>query len=538
MSFSDSKKPYNTSYNRLKLALVILRNKPVDWTIEEYIRFVNWTSPKDLEKQQISDNSDNTDSKKNGCETKGGGHVIVDNKVGNEVDNEVGNKISNEVSNKISNKVSNEISNEVEISNEISNEVSNEISNEVSNKVNNEMNNGKDPDNDECWKEKALELTHEVEALKQRLCIVELELEVAKQGTSNKRRKTKAQQATTITEGDQGSNKKQSGKSATSKKVSKKFQDPESKIFQRIPGADDEIWKLFDINQAMSFLQQIKLLAHMTPPPAISVTDSSSFSPYSINSGTIITQTIIKIINYMNLKLSSLLKVFETFFDSPLISESEKIEMIITLANSFSSLIKAIHIISMRILYDTLQDNYSTNNLPIVKNQDPRDAIAKLLIHICYHVGPQLRDAVSLAAVKECLRLVSEEFGIINENQSTSLQSYSAINIPILSTDQATASLMQDSTLLTKKVADVRDVVRKDSAYFLLWILEELLTKENGILNLTRKEMLTDETRKNLSTLLERSLACNKRASLHGDAYTMYLWNVCERLWTLTGNFP
>ncbi|RIB09051.1 hypothetical protein C2G38_300905 [Gigaspora rosea] len=106
MSFSDSKKPYNTSYNRLKLvlALVILRNKPVDWTIEEYIRFVNWTSPKDLEKQQISDNSDNTDSKKNGCETKGGGHVIVDNKVGNEVDNEVGNKISNEVSNKISNK--------------------------------------------------------------------------------------------------------------------------------------------------------------------------------------------------------------------------------------------------------------------------------------------------------------------------------------------------------------------------------------------------------------------------------------------------
>lgn len=193
----------------------------------------------------------------------------------------------------------------------------------------------------------------------------------------------------------------------------------------------------------------------------------------------------------------------------------------------------------MRILYDALQDNNSTNNRPIVvKNQDPRDAIAKLLIHICYHVGPQLRDAVSLAAVKECLRLVSEEFGIINENQSTSLQSYSAINIPILSTDLATASLMQDSTLLTKKDADIKDVVRKDSAYFLLWILEELLTKENGILDLTRKDLLTDETRKNLSTLLERSLACNKHASLHGDAYTMYLWNVCERLWTLTGKFP
>ncbi|CAG8576144.1 11683_t:CDS:2 [Ambispora leptoticha] len=197
----------------------------------------------------------------------------------------------------------------------------------------------------------------------------------------------------------------------------------------------------------------------------------------------------------------------------------------------------------MRILNDALQDNDSTNNLPNVanvKSQDPRDAIAKLLIHICHHVGPQLRDAVSLAAVKECLRLVSEEFGIIDENPSKSLQENndSAMTIPILSTDQATASLMQDSTLLTKKDTEIRDVVRKDSAYFLLWVLEEILSKENCILDLTRKDVLTDETRKNISTLLERSLACNKRASLHGDAYTMYLWNVCEKLWTLTGTFP
>ncbi|CAG8476848.1 3194_t:CDS:2 [Scutellospora calospora] len=524
MSLSNSKIPYDTSYNRLKLvlaikALVILRNKPIDWTIDEYIRFVNWTPKDQKEKKQVNDN---IDSNQKVFETKDT-HVTV----------------------------------------------------EEQNQINSEVNNDKDSDDDDCqrWKKRALELANEVETLKQRLCIVELELETAKQGASNKRRKTKAQQTTAITESEQGSvvslnstNKKQSGKGATAKRGSKKFQDPESKIFQKIPGADDEelndkscyiyieAWKLFDISQAMSFLQQIKQLAHTTLP-VIPVTDSSSFSPYSANSGAIITKTIIKIISYMNLKLASLLHVFENntvnnismlqayplcinsfgsvmikllaFFDSPLISKSEKNEIIITLANSFTSLIKAIHTISMRMLCDALQDNESINNRPNVtnvKSQDPRDAIAKLLIHICQHVGPQLKDAVSLAAVKECLRLVSDEFDIVDENPSRSL-SCSAVIIPILSTDQDAASLVQDSTFSTKKDTEISDVVRKDSAYFLLWILEEILTKENN------------ETRKTISTLLEKSLAYNKRASLHGDVYTMYLWNICEKIWTLTGSF-
>ncbi|CAG8534202.1 10777_t:CDS:2 [Racocetra fulgida] len=346
----------------------------------------------------------------------------------------------------------------------------------------NEVNNDKDPDDGSCqrWRERALELTNEVEALKQRLCVVELELtsffiiselEAAKQSASNKRRKTKAQQTTTITEGDQSSavsltstNKKQSGKNATTKRGPKRFQDPESKIFQKIPGADD---------------------AHITPP-VISVTDSSSFSPCSANSGAVITQTIIKTISYMNLKLSSLLKVLE----NNSVNNISMLQAYPLCINSFESIVKKL------ILNDALQDNDSTNNLPNVanvKSQDPRDAIAKLLIHICHHVGPQLRDAVSLAAVKECLRLVSEEFGIIDENPSKSLQENndSAMTIPILSTDQATASLMQDSTLLTKKDTEIRDVVRKDSAYFLLWVLEEILSKENCILDLTRKDVLT-----------------------------------------------
>ncbi|CAG8545572.1 13788_t:CDS:2, partial [Cetraspora pellucida] len=165
--------------------------------------------------------------------------------------------------------------------------------------------------------------------------------------------------------------------------------------------------ELFDISQAMSFLQRIKLLPHITPT-VISIT------PYSANSG--------------------------------------------------------------MILNDTLQDNDSTNNHSNVANF---------------------------------------------KNQ-----------------DQATASLMQESTLLIKKDAEIRDVVRNDRAYFLLWVFEEILGKENCILDITRKEMLTDETRKNISTLLEGFLACYKRAPSHDDACTMYLWSVREKLWTLTGTFP
>ncbi|CAG8662788.1 33386_t:CDS:2, partial [Racocetra persica] len=176
-------------------ALVILRNKPLDWTIDEYIRSVNCTSPKDQkDKNQVNDN---IDGNKNTFETKENHNIVEEQHQGG-----------------------------------------------------NEVNNGKDPDDDDdsCqrWRERALELTNEVEALKQRLCVVELELEAAKQSASNKRRKTKAQQPTTITEGDQSSavsltstNKKQSGKNATTKRGSKRFQDPESKIFQKVPGADD-----------------------------------------------------------------------------------------------------------------------------------------------------------------------------------------------------------------------------------------------------------------------------------------------------------
>ncbi|CAG8691349.1 13212_t:CDS:2 [Cetraspora pellucida] len=81
--------------------------------------------------------------------------------------------------------------------------------------------------------------------------------------------------------------------------------------------------------------------------------------------------------------------------------------------------------------------------------------------------------------------------------------SYSVITIPILSTYQAIALLMQVSTLLTKKGAEIRDVVRKDSVYGFL------------------KKSWIDETRKNISTLLEGPLACNKRASLHGECKSL-----------------
>jgi len=63
--------------------------------------------------------------------------------------------------------------------------------------------------------------------------------------TANKRRKTKVQQATSVSKTAEGDiapstlTKKPSEKRSTAKRGSRKYQDPEVQIFQKIPGADD-----------------------------------------------------------------------------------------------------------------------------------------------------------------------------------------------------------------------------------------------------------------------------------------------------------
>ncbi len=41
---------------------------------------------------------------------------------------------------------------------------------------------------------------------------------------------------------------------------------------------------------------------------------------------------------------------------------------------------------------------------------------------------------------------------------------------------------------------------------------------------------------KNINTLLKISLLNNKQISEHGDVFTMYLWNICEKLWIQSGS--
>ena len=41
---------------------------------------------------------------------------------------------------------------------------------------------------------------------------------------------------------------------------------------------------------------------------------------------------------------------------------------------------------------------------------------------------------------------------------------------------------------------------------------------------------------KNITILLEASILNNRQASAHGDAFTMYLCNICEKLWIQLGS--
>ncbi|CAG8437910.1 10110_t:CDS:2, partial [Acaulospora colombiana] len=281
------------------------------------------------------------------------------------------------------------------------------------------------------WKKRASELTNEVEMLKRRLCVVELELEAAKLNVApNKRRKTKVAQRIKE-EVEQGTsvstttlNAKQSGKVTTAKRGSKRHIEPDCQIFEKIQGTNDEVWKSFDIHQAISFLQQIKLLiqANSMFTPAMGTLNAVlKDSPFQ--HGIVIKQAIVKIIGFMSAKLTDVLHVIENatvdskarqsypslFLESPILSISEKSEIMETLANSFASLIKAIHVLSKRMIRDLFQESTDSVDNTTTAYNDPRNVISELLIHVC-NVEPRLKEAVSFVAAKECLRLVFEEF--------------------------------------------------------------------------------------------------------------------------------
>ncbi|GBB87689.1 hypothetical protein RclHR1_14180004 [Rhizophagus clarus] len=457
--FPDSQsKPYDTSFNRLKfvLALVILQNKPVDWKIEDYIQFIN-------------------------C-------------------NDIQQKKLNEITQNVKEKINN---NEKQINQEANNN---------------------DKISQLRWRKRALELENNVESLKRQLCLVELELENARQNTvTNKRRKTKVQQSTSISETVEGDitpstlAKKQSEKKSSTKRGSKKYQDPDVQIFQKIPGADDT-WKQFDVNQAMSFLQQIKLLtsvANVLSGKSTIAIHPPSLELSSTSSGVMISQTIIKIIHYMGIKLTSLLEIFQTnapkssnlkrayptcinnfgtvlkkllvFLESPLLSNFEKNNIISTIATSFAFLIKAIHTLTKAKIKELTQEsNESEESVIFSEIQDPRDAITFVLIHICNEIEPRLKEAVCFVAAKECLQLIIKEFNMYEESTTKDTNSFVNTIMPNISSGE-TAS----------------ETVR--------------------------------ETIKNITIMLEVSMLNNRRTSAHGDAFTMYLCNICEKLWAQLG---
>lgn len=97
--------------------------------------------------------------------------------------------------------------------------------------------------------------------------------------------------------------------------------------------------------------------------------------------------------------------------------------------------------------------------------QDPRDVITFILIHICNEIEPRLKEAVCFVAAKECLQLIIKEFNMYKE-----------------STTDDTNSFINMSNIGSGKPGfeHVSNIVCKDTTYYLLWILEEVLIKNQG----------------------------------------------------------
>ncbi|CAG8596457.1 10814_t:CDS:2 [Ambispora gerdemannii] len=404
------------------------------------------------------------------------------------------------------------------------------------------------------WKKRAFELEHEVERLKQRLCVFEIELENAKQTpqvaatTTARRKKTKPQQdhnrasSTVLATTTTTTNKKQSKKTAIDNhKITSFFEyiDPDAQIINQINAGDEGPWELFDIMQAMSFIQQMKNLRQAT---VMSAQDS------------VIPQTIIKIINYINFKLTALFSIIKTsnktcnnlwqtysscvqsfgniskklleFLRLPTLPASQYDDILSTLANALATLIRAIYPLTKIVFNEALQEHnpetYAGNNklLPN-KDQDPRELIAQILVNLCTNVEPRLKEPVAFVAAKECSRLIKKD--IVHESASEH-------------------TFHHDSTFSKEKhkqqfdddhISICEEMILKDTGYYLLWMLDKIITcsaDSEGKLSTA----LTAETIKNIASLLESNIFkdSNQITSLHGDSLSVYISNIFEKLWT------
>ncbi|CAG8588726.1 3326_t:CDS:2 [Ambispora leptoticha] len=523
-SLSTSLNPtFNTHYNRLRLclALVILRNKPSHFTIKEYIDFVQCSIDCSTTTGAANCRKDILEAVKQQLKRK---CTFEEDKV----------NINNDSQKK--DVVCARDSRELEELKRVSN-------------------------SDNPWKKRAFELEHEVERLKQRLCVFKIELENAKQisqvattTTTARRKRTKPTEdhniasstplATTIT----ATNKKPSKKTAvesqkiTSFFASKGYIDPDAQAIKQINAGDEGPWELFDIMQAMSFLQQMK---NLRQPTLTSAQDS------------ILAQTIIKIINYINFKLTALFstktssttcsnlwytysscvqsfgnisKKLLEFLRLPTVPAAQHDEILSAIANALASLIRAIHPLTKIIFLESLQDETCAGNNKVFpnKDQDPREVITRILVNLCTNIEPRLKEPVAFVAAKECNRLMRKD--------------------PVCEHGASEHTLYHDSTFSKEKQKQQQfeddnlgifdEVILKDTGYYLLFVLDKIATcsaDSGGKLN----TVLTAETIKHIASLLESDIFkkdTNQMVNMRGDSLSVYISNIFEKLWTQRNN--
>ena len=169
--------------------------------------------------------------------------------------------------------------------------------------------------------------------------------------------------------------------------------------------------------------------------------------------------------------------IYLVFLESPLLSTFEKSEIISTIAISFASLIKAIHILTTQEIQTLTRENNETEDVVNDSSssseiQDPRDVITYILIHICNEVEPKLKEAVCFVAAKECLRLIIEEFNVKDSATENTDVSSGRLH------DEKGSETVND--LMSKNDIQIKSIVCKDTTYYLLWILEEILVNNQG----------------------------------------------------------
>ncbi|KAG9290032.1 hypothetical protein G9A89_010338 [Geosiphon pyriformis] len=391
----------------------------------------------------------------------------------------------------------------------------------------------------ELWRNRFLDLQFEVEHLRQRICLSEMDNE-----------KVPEKHVEIIIENHM----------ITSPYLITEHKDDNALAFGELNIGDEGPWRMFDITQALSFLQHMKLLhqasisaktsGHIIVPP---------WSPFyypklSKEPSAFMTKEIIKIVEYMSFKLTGLFAAFGTeigyfkspkeyssyiksfsnvaenllgkliakilynFIRSPLLHKSHHEEILKAIVSSFQLLIRAIYTLTKIIVMDAMQDqnDHLQNNDSITDQQDPRDLIVHLLINTCNKIEPRLKKPVAFVVAKECHQIICKK----TEEDNISYDYFH--------------ELSSNYTMVEKGINEFEDILIKDAAYFMLWALEEisicnteLSDDEKGL-----DRILTENTITNITSLLEESMFrdTNQFSSLHNGALPFYVSNLAPSL--------